>query len=104
MNDFKLPGPDKHYPLRLNLDLVAALEDTGGSLLKIADRLVSRDLKLSEILPLLHIAYARAGCAMETGELAGFLLCRSPASLLADLLMAILTPLREAGAVTPGEE
>ncbi|TAL39634.1 MAG: hypothetical protein EPN97_02095 [Alphaproteobacteria bacterium] len=102
--NFKLPGPEQDYPLHLNLDLVEALEEAGGSLLKIADDLVSRELKLSAMLPLLRIAYGRAGCTLTVEELDAFLLCRSPASLLADLLMAILTPLHAAGAVTPGEE
>lgn len=101
---FKLPGPEQDYPLHLNLDLVEALEEAGGSLLKIADDLVSRDLKLSAMLPLLRIAYGKAGCVLAPVELDSFLLCRSPASLLADLLMAILTPLHAAGAVTPGED
>lgn len=101
---FKLPGPEQDYPLHLNLDLVEELEEAGGSLLKIADDLVSRELKISAMLPLLRIAYGRAGCALAGDTLDRFLLCRSPASLLADLLMAILTPLQEAGAVTPGEE
>jgi hypothetical protein len=101
---FKLPGREQDFPLHLNLDLVEALEDAGGSLLKIADDLVSRELKISGILPLLRIAYGKAGCALTAEELDSFLLCRSPVSILADLLMAILTPLHDAGAVTPGED
>jgi hypothetical protein len=101
--NFKLPGPDHDFALPLTLGLVEALEEAGGSLLKIADDLVSRELKISAILPLLRIAYGRAGCAIAAEELDRFLLRCSPVSILADLLMAILTPLQEAGAVAPGE-
>ena len=103
MGNMTLPGPDRSYSLRLNLDLVEALEEKGGSILKVADRLVAQDLKLSEILPLLRLAYQKAGCEMPAEALGDFLLAHSPAALMADLLMAILTPLQAAGAVPPGE-
>lgn len=103
MKDFSLPGPAGHLALPLNLDLVEALEDAGGSLLKLADRLVAHDLKLSEMLPLLRLCYRRAGCALADAEIDALILRHSPAALMASLLMGILAPLQEMGAVTAGE-
>jgi hypothetical protein len=103
MNDMMLPAPAGPLPLKLNLELVEALEEAGGSLLKLADRLVAHELKIGEMLPLLRLCYRRAGCALEGEALESFILSRTPAALTASLLMNILSPLQDMGAVAVGE-
>lgn len=101
-----LPLPASTLKLAPDLALVMALEET-RSLLKTAEMLLSRELRVSEVLLLLRICYRAAGCRMDDAALDAWLLGRSPASLLADILSGILTPLAALGVVAgvapPGE-
>ncbi len=102
MTDFLLPGPSRHYPLPLNLALVEVIEqDT--SLLQVAESLAARSTKLSDIVKLLLRFYALAGCDVSPPQLEEFILQHSPATLLADILLQILSPLKQMGAATPGK-
>lgn len=100
MTDILLPGPATSYPLPLTLQLVKDLEAAGGSLFKTADMLLSRELPLGDVLKLLSVAYRHAGCAIEATELDEFLLKSSPALTLTDILVGLLAPLHDLGAVT----
>lgn len=102
MADIILHAPEGRLTLVPTLSLVEALEkDT--SLLKTAERLLSRDLKISEILPLLHICYRAAGCTAADADLDAFLLERAPGLMLAEILVALIAPLAGMGAASPGE-
>jgi hypothetical protein len=106
MEKFTLLGPDAEYALCINLDLVEKLEKKGGSLFKIADQLVQKELSMSEILQLLCVAYKAAGCETVASDLSDYLLLRSkraPSSLLSDILVEILSPAAKLGAVKAGE-
>jgi len=96
---FPLPGSVGTVPLTLTLRLVERLE-AETSLLKTAERLAARDLKISDMAALLRIAYAEAGLSEVSDD---FLLQQAPALLLAELLLAILSPLGDAGVLTPGK-
>lgn len=108
MPDILLPGPGGDYRLIPTLQLVADLENKGGSLFRVSERLLDRELGLSEVLGLLHVAYAAAGCHLSFNALGHFLMreCkRPPALILTDVLIDILTPLHAAEAVVAaGEE
>ncbi len=102
MNRISLPLPEGEVFLKPTLSLVAAMEQE-ASLMKTAERLLARELKLSEMLPLLRVCYRAAGCEMCDPALNGFLLEHAPGLLLAEILVAILSPLSALGAVQPGE-
>ena len=117
MNQITLPLPDGEMMLHPTLSLVAAMEQE-ASLMKTAERLLARELKLSEMLPLLRACYRAAGCGMDNTArgmdnaargmddtaLDAFLLEHAPGLLLAEILVAILSPLSALGAVPPGEQ
>lgn len=96
-NIFPLPGPAGLLHLPLDLALLQSLE-AETSLLETADRLAAREMKLSEMIALLQKAYAAAGApAVEDC----FLLQQNTPLLLAELLLAILSPLSQTGAMKP---
>ncbi|MBI1215687.1 MAG: hypothetical protein GC185_07705 [Alphaproteobacteria bacterium] len=102
----RLPGPDKPYALPLNLALVEALEEAGGGLMQLAERLLRKELPVSDMLRVLRAAYRFSGCTLEDGALETFILQNAPPLLLAEILLCVLTPLQAAGAVKdlpPGE-
>ena len=103
MTHITLSSPQGDLFLTPTLALVEALEKE-TSLLKTAERLLARELKLSEMLPLLRICYAAAGCKMEPAALDSYLLEISPGLLLAEILVAIISPLTGMGAIKPGED
>ena len=75
-----------------------------GSLFKLADQLVQRELSLSEILQVLEVVYTVAGITMP--DVTSFLLrqsVRPPAQVLSEVLVHILTPAVRMGAVETGE-
>ncbi|HYD17053.1 MAG TPA: hypothetical protein VEF76_01075 [Patescibacteria group bacterium] len=98
-DNIQLPGG---YCLFVNLALVEVLEqDT--TIIKMAERLVARDMKLAEMIAVLRRCYAHAGCTRPVAEMDEFLIGRSPALLLAEILCAVLAPASAMGAITPGE-
>jgi hypothetical protein len=104
MSDCILPTPDGGCSLPINLDLVEKLEKKAGSLFKLADQLVQRELTLSEILQVLEVVYGAAGILVP--DVASFLLrqsTRPPAQILSEVLVHILTPAARMGAVETGE-
>jgi hypothetical protein len=102
MDEITLPAPGGKIKLKPNLALVAELERE-ASLLKTAERLLAREMKLCEMLPLLRACYRAAGCAADDAALDEFLLGQSPGALLAEILAAILSPLSRMGALSKGE-
>lgn len=102
-NSFSPPVPGDKIPLRPTLQLVKNLEEAGGSLFKIADMLLQRELPLCDVITLLHVTYETAGCAESRENRAEFLLEKSPALLLTNILVAILDPLHQMGAVHEAE-
>lgn len=103
MTHITLPSPDGEFFLTPTLQLVEKLEKE-TSLLKTAEKLLARELKLCEMLPLLRICYNDAGCRMEPAALDAYLLETSPGLLLTEILVAILSPLSSMGALKPGEQ
>ena len=102
MTEFLLPGPARNYPLILNLALIESIEQD-MSLLQVAERLSSREIKLGDVTRLLVRFYVAAGCDIEPVALEEFILAHTPVALLADILVQILTPLRQMGAAVPGK-
>lgn len=99
MGDILLPGPETSYPLPLTLQLVKDLESAGGSLFKTADMLLAQELPQDDMIKLLAVIYRHAGCAMESALLDDFLLRSSPATTLTGVLVGLLAPLHDLGAV-----
>ena len=102
MTEFSLPGPARNYPLTLNLALIESIEQD-MSLLQVAERLSAREIKLGDITRLLLRFYVAAGCDLSPAALEEFILGHTPVALLADILVQILTPLRQIGAAGPGK-
>lgn len=100
MTDIILQGKTKNYRLRPTLELVADLEDKGGSLFYIAGRLLAQDISLSETVDLLAIVYRAAGCR---DNIDACIEGRLPQELLADVIASILNAFYQLGAVAPGE-
>ncbi|MDF3022900.1 MAG: hypothetical protein K0R10_261 [Alphaproteobacteria bacterium] len=98
-----LPGIHCSYALPVTLALVAALEEK-TTVLKAAEQLVARDMKLADILEHLRACYTLAGCETPREQLDTYLLTQSPALLLAEILCAVLAPASAMGALTSGEE
>lgn len=98
-----LPGIGQNYVLPVTLALAEALEEK-TTVLKAAELLVARDMKLAEVLEHLRACYALAGCDTPQERLDAHLLTQSPSLLLADIFCAVLAPASAMGAVTPGEE
>jgi hypothetical protein len=92
------------YSLPLTLALVETLEQAGGGLLQLADRLLRKDLPLAAMVQVLCAAYRFAGCAQGKAALEQAVLENAPPLVLADLLLAVLTPLHAMGAVAPPGE
>ncbi len=92
-----LKTPDRDYTLPLTLSLVETLE-AEGSLLQLAEQLAARQVKLCEVMRQLLRLYTLAGCDMPEAALEEYLLNNAPVGQLADILVQILTPLRELGA------
>lgn len=104
MDHYVLPSPQGDVAVKINLDLVERLEKKGGSLFKIADQLVQKELPLSDILQLLLVAYASPD--HERQSLADYILKQSPkppAQILSEILLHILTPSQRMGAIQSGE-
>lgn len=95
-----LPGIGCSYALPVTLALVAALEEK-TTVLKAAEMLVAREMKLSETLEHLRACYKLAGCDMPREPLDAHLLGQSPALLLAEILCAVLAPASAMGAIAP---
>lgn len=107
MSTIALPGPISPYRLRPTLSFVTRLEEKGGNIFKMAEQLLQGELGISEILRLLLVAYEAAGCDMTEDEAADYLLnaCPvSPAHLLSDIFVAVLSPLYTVRAVEIAEE
>lgn len=103
MKDVMLPLPSGGLKLFTTLALVEALE-VDRSLLKTAERLISRDLKVTEALDILRACYRHAGYALDDSALDAFLLEQTPSLLLAEVLVAILAPLAAMGALKKDAE
>lgn len=101
-NSITLPGIGCSYALSVTLALVAALEEK-TTVLKAAEQLVAREMKLAETLEHLRACYALAGCNISPHELDAHLLEQSPALLLAEIFCAVLAPASAMGAITMGE-
>ena len=97
-----LPGIGCRYTLPVTLALVAALEEN-TTVLKAAEQLVAREMKLADILEHLRACYRLAGCEIPREQLDAHLLTQSPALLLAEILCAVLAPASAMGALTSGE-
>lgn len=99
-----LPLPLGNVKLAPTLALVEGLE-RDRSLLKTAELLISRELKVIEVLAVLRACYRHAGCTLDDAALDAFLLEQTPSLLLAEVLVAILAPLAAMGALKKtGEE
>ncbi|MCC7036557.1 MAG: hypothetical protein IT560_04540 [Alphaproteobacteria bacterium] len=101
-NSITLPGIDRSYALPVTLALVAALEEK-TTVLKAAEQLVAREMKLAETLEHLRACYGLAGCDTPRAELDAHLLRQSPALLLAEIFCAVLAPASAMGAINMGE-
>lgn len=107
MKPFLLPGTDKPYELRPNLAFVIRMEDMGGNIFKMAEQLLHGELALNDVLLLLSVAYAAAGYQGSKDALTQFLSEQSPispAQLLSDIFVEILTPLYTARAIEIADE
>ncbi len=96
-----LPSLEKDIGLPLTLHLVDAIEKQGGSLFKIADQLVAKEMPMGDIIRLLSGIYGFTGNPLPPDDVAHVLRTRgiAPAVLLSNILLAILTPLQYLGAV-----
>lgn len=97
-----LPGPKRDYSLSLNLRLAEAMEQE-GSLVSLAERLTAGDLRPEEAFARLKTPYHAAGCLLPQESLKRFLEGRDMQALLAAVLLHILSPLLDMGAVLPGK-
>ena len=97
-----LPGIGCSYALPVTLALVEALEEK-TTVLKAAEQLVAREMKLAEMLEHLRACYALAGCETPREQLDAHLMAQSPALLLAEILCAVLAPASAMGAISSGE-
>lgn len=97
-----LPGIGCSYTLPVTLALVAALEEK-TTVMKAAEQLVARQMKLSEMLDHLRGCYRLAGCETPRADLDAHLMTQSPALLLAEILCAVLAPASAMGAIKLGE-
>lgn len=100
MSDILLPGLETSYPLPLTLQLVKDLETAGGSLFKVADMLLAHELPMSDTLKLLAVAYRHAGYHDDSSALESLLMRSAPETLLTSVLLGLLAPLHDLGAVT----
>lgn len=98
-----LPGVGCTYTLPVTLALVAALEEK-TTVLKAAEQLMAREIKLAETLEHLRACYKLAGCDLPPDALDAHLLGQSPALLLAEIFCAVLAPASAMGAIKLGEE
>ena len=98
-----LPAPGGSVPLHVNLNFVQKLEEAGGGLYRIAEKLVARETGFAEAARLLHVVYVHAGVAMTAEEIGDYLLQNGPAppALLSDILIAVLEPLHRMGKAQP---
>lgn len=97
-----LPGPKRSYALLLNLRLVEAMEKE-GSLVDLAARLTAGAVTEEEAQARLCRAYQAAGCLLPQEALRRFLGAQGARALLGEILLHLLAPLFEMGAVQPGE-
>lgn len=102
-DNITLPGIGCSYTLPVTLALVAALEEK-TTVMKAAEQLVARQMKLSEMLEHLRGCYRLAGCETPPADLDAHLLTQSPALLLAEILCAVLAPASAMGAIKLGEQ
>jgi len=92
-----LPLPNGQLVFAPTLQLVERLEAEHGSLLKLADDLVQKNMPLSRVLDILCLVYSHTGCTHTKDSLREFLwrgMAPSPVALLSDILIDILTPLQ----------
>jgi hypothetical protein len=98
-----LQGPDRDYPVKITLGLVADLEKKYGSLYQIAEGLIAKNMPLSTIADMLKTVYRAAGCDTEEKTLDAFLVRQPCADIFAAFLLDILSPLENMGGVMLGE-
>ncbi len=101
--EVRLPGIGCAYSLPVTLPLVEVLEKH-APVMKTAERLVAREMRLAEIMEMLRGCYSFAGCDTPRDALDAFLLGQSPALLLAEILCAVLGPAQSMGAITAGQD
>ena len=97
-----LPGPKRDYALTLNLNLVEKLEKQAG-LIDVAERLTAGALSADQVFSSLKTAYQAAGCLLPQETLRRFLTEKNPETILAELLLGLLSPLLAMKAVPLGE-
>jgi hypothetical protein len=97
-----LPGIGRNYSLPVTLALVATLEEK-TTVLKAAEQLVAREMKLADVLEHLRACYDLAGCDLPREQLDAYLAAQSPALLLAEIFCAVLAPASAMGAIRMGE-
>lgn len=97
-----LPGPKRDYALTPTLKLAEAMEKE-GSLINLAERLTAGDVAQDEVFARLKTPYLAAGCLLPPEPLRRFLEGRDAGALLAAVLLHILSPLLDMGAVMPGK-
>jgi hypothetical protein len=95
MEKLYLPHPNGGVNVEITLALVERLEE-GGSLLELAEKLVSKQLKLAEAVTLLKSVYAQANVTPPPDN---FIVAQQPHLHLARVLTAIIAPLSALGAI-----
>jgi UDP-3-O-[3-hydroxymyristoyl] glucosamine N-acyltransferase len=100
MEKLYLPHPGGGVNVEITLALVERLEE-GGSLLEMAEKLVAKQLKVTEAVTLLKSVYAHANVAPPPDD---FIVAQHPHLHLARLLTAIIAPLSTLGAIDPSKK
>lgn len=97
-----LPTPEGDIAFAPTLQLVEDIEAQFGSILKLADDLVQKNMPLSRALTVLCAVYSDAGCKTPQDALTQYLwrgMGQSPVALLSDILLGILAPLQQMDAM-----
>jgi hypothetical protein len=94
-----LQGPDKTYPLKASLKLIAAVEEGYGSLHALAEDLLEKTLPLSEMIEIVKTLYRYAGCMSVDDE---FLLQQPCTEILITFLLDVLGPIERAATPPTG--
>jgi len=84
-----LQGPDKTFPLKTSLKLIAAVEEGYGSLHALAEDLLEKTLPLSEMVDIVKTLYHHAGAEVTDD----FLLQQPCTEILITFLLGVLGPI-----------
>jgi hypothetical protein len=93
-----LQGPDKTYPLKISLKLIAEVEADHGSLYVLAEDLLGKTLPLSEMVEIVKMLYGHAGCTAVPDD---FLLQQPCTEILITFLLDVLGPIERVASPPP---